>query len=117
VHCCLTRIRLQLAIYFCPHSRQLDGNTAERQPRFPEPSDHLTETWETVNQDGTKTHFEFELTRSELARKDESVRRRIRRALTEAASNRQGKQENPEFGYSSFSACSHQDSLLKRWPQ
>ena len=27
--------------------------------------DHLTENWETLNPDGTKTHFEFELTRSE----------------------------------------------------
>lgn len=26
---------------------------------------HLTEKWETLNPDGTKTHFEFQLTRSE----------------------------------------------------
>jgi hypothetical protein len=25
--------------------------------------DHLSEKWETLNPDGTKTHFEFELTR------------------------------------------------------
>jgi hypothetical protein len=25
--------------------------------------DHLVEKWETLNPDGTKTHFEFELTR------------------------------------------------------
>src|SRR5438093_13479740 len=31
----LTRIRLQLAIYFCLHRGSLPENTARRQPRFP----------------------------------------------------------------------------------
>jgi hypothetical protein len=31
---------------------------------FSKDRDHLIEKWETLNPDGTKTHFEFELTRT-----------------------------------------------------
>ena len=47
-----------------PRHHQLEKRNGTHQwSRAVKGRDHLSEKWETLNPDGTKTHFDFELTR------------------------------------------------------